>query len=39
MKLLPPEEKCPINFYYGVAFTAQKVAPLTRDKEICHMII
>ena len=23
MTLLPPMEKCPINFYHGVAFTAQ----------------
>ena len=23
MTLLPPMKKCPINFYHGVAFTAQ----------------
>ena len=23
MALLPPGKKCPINFYHGVAFTAQ----------------
>ena len=32
-------EKCPMDFYQGVVFTAQcdnSIAPVTIDKGICH---
>ena len=40
--LLPPMEKCPINFYHRVAFTYQidnSRPSVTWDKEICHAIM
>ena len=39
MTLLPPIEKCPMNFYRGVVFFCPNliaVAPVTRDQEICQ---
>ena len=42
MALLFPMEKCLISFYHRVAFIAQfddSSPSVTRDKEICHMIM
>ena len=39
MMLLPPMEKCPMDFYQGVVFTSQiwySSPSVTRDKEICQ---
>ena len=42
MAMLFPMEKCLISFYHEVAFIAQfddSSPPVTRDKEIFHMIM
>ena len=39
MKLLPPMEKCPVEFYQGVVFTTKfdkSIPSATRDEEICQ---
>ena len=39
--LLPPMEKCPMDFYQLVVFSAKfdSSPSVTRDKEISHMIM
>ena len=40
--LLSPVGKCPINFYHRAALLPKfdNISPsVTRDKEICHMIL
>ena len=42
MTLLPPIEKCPMDFYQGVVFYCPNlitVAPVTRDQEICQISV
>ena len=40
MTLLPPMEKCPMEFYQGLAFPKfdNSSPSVTRDKEIYHAI-